>query len=154
LLRPLRQSAATQAPTLSGLWPLTGTVGAAAIAAVVTLLVKRFDRKDARSDAAQRAIADADKRVNDFIDQVQEQYKEDRVEWDRDRTRLVQTWQRERDALEARQTRTEARVEGLEERERALLRQQAVALDYIYRLRSLVPPPAPEWPVELRVDGD
>jgi hypothetical protein len=134
---------------LSGFWPVAGTVGGALIAAIVTLLVKRFDRKDNRSDAAQRAINEADARLQAFIDQIQEQYREDRLEWDRDRSRLVQTWDRDRGALEARQVRTEERVEGLEARERLLLRQQTVALDYIYRLRSMVPPPPPEWPVEL-----
>lgn len=141
---------------MSELWSVLGTVAAALVGGGVTLAVKRTDSKDARSDAAQREIAEANKRVNEFIDQVQEQYKEDRLEWDRDRQRLVQTWQREREALEARQTRTEARVEGLEERERLLLRQQSVALDYIYRLRAWGPPPPPEWPAELvrGPDGD
>ena len=140
---------------MSDFWPVAGTVGGALVAAIVTLLVKRFDRKDARSDAAQRAISEADARLQAFIDQIQEQYREDRLEWDRDRARLVQTWDRDRGALEARQVRTEERVEGLEGRERLLMRQQTVALDYIYRLRAMVPPPPPEWPAELvkRTDG-
>lgn len=139
---------------MSDFWPVAGTVGGALIAGIVTLLVKRFDRKDSRSDAAQRAISEADARLQAFIDQIQEQYREDRLEWDRDRSRLVQTWDRDRGALESRQVRTEGRVEGLEARERLLLRQQTVALDYIYRLRAMVPPPPPEWPVELVRQSD
>lgn len=132
---------------MSELWPVFGTLAGGIVAGLVTLVVKRWDRKDAKSDAAQQAIAAADARAQAFIDQVQEQYREDRMEWARERTTLHDTWKNEREALQARQERAEARIENAEMVIRMLLDYASQLRHHIETKADPPPPPYPAgWP--------
>lgn len=109
---------------MNNLWPVVGTIVAAALGLFGTWLVQRNARRQNASTDSQQ-----------LIDQLQENYAADRTQWIAERTSLAE-----------RQSRTEKRLEQGE----AMLR---LALDYILNLRWHIaegePPPPPPFPAEL-----